>query len=211
MKKTKFILLTAVALSLSFLMMACGGQSGPVVLKSSQYGDFTYGLNDAGNGIVITGYKGSGGKLEIPGKIENIPVIEIGENAFRGRSGENDDPRPGDGITSVIIPQGVKIIGRGAFSLCRNLTDVTLPDTVEEIREVAFRGCTGLQTANIPASLRRMGLSAFYRDGELVNLSIPEGMAALEWQGWNHFSGCGKLSPDIQQRLRELGYPANFN
>ena len=218
MKKTKFILLTAAALSL--LMTACGGrgggdnggeQTGPIELKNSQYGDFTYGLNEEGNGIVITGYKGADDKVTIPAKIENIAVVEIGEYAFRGRSRERDAPMPGDDITSVVIPDGVRKIGRGAFSDCRNLTDVTLPDTVEEIREVAFRGCTSLQTANIPASLRLMGLNAFYRDGELVNLKIPTEMTAIEWQGWNHFAGCSKLSADVQQSLRDLGYPANFN
>jgi len=219
MKKTKLILLTAAALSL--LMTACGGggegesesgggQTVAFELKNSQYGDFTYGLNDEGDGIVITGYKGTGGNVTIPAKIENIPVMEIGEYAFRGRSRERDAPTPGDDITSVVIPNGVRKIGRGAFSDCRNLVDITLPDTVEEIREVAFRGCIGLQTANIPASLRLMGLNAFYRDEELVNLTIPAGMAAIEWQGWNHFNGCNKLPADTQQRLRDLGYPAGF-
>ena len=223
MKKTKFILLTAVVLSL--LMAACGGDggdsssgvsggggpAGPIQLKDDQYGDFKYGLNEAGDGIVITGYKGTGGKVSIPAKIENVPVVEIGEYAFRGRSREKDAPTPGDNITSVVIPDGVRKIGRGAFSDCRNLIDVTLPDTVEEIMEVAFRGCIGLQTANIPARLRFMGLNAFYRDGELGNLTIPAGMTPIEWQGWNHFSGCVKLPAEVRQRLKDLGYPANFN
>ena len=211
MTKTKYFLLTIAALVLA-MTMACGGgmKTGPVQLKGNQYGDFTYGLNEAGNGIVITGYAGAGGRVTIPPVIEDIPVVEIGENSFRGSGGDTGNPRAGDGITSVVIPIGVRKIGRGAFADCRNLISVTLPDTVEEIREVAFRGCTTLISINLPARLKLMGLNAFYLDGELSNVSIPVGMAAIEWQGWNHFAGCGKLPFDIQLRLRALGYPAGF-
>ena len=219
MKKTKFILLTAVVLSL--FMTSCGGgggesvseggnESGPIQLKDNQYVDFRYDLNDNGNGIVITGYTGAGGKVTIPEKIENIPVMEIGENAFRGRNRENDNLRSGDEITSVIIPNGVRKIGQGAFADCRKLTDVTLPDTVEEIREIAFRGCTSLVSANIPAGLKVMGLRAFSTCGELSNLTIPAGTGAIDWQGANHFANCGKLPSDTQQRLRDLGYADRF-
>jgi len=211
MTKTKIFLLTIAALVMA-LTAACGGgvQTGPIQLKGNQSVDFTYGLNDAGNGIVITGYTGAGGKVTIPAVIENLPVVEIGENSFRGSGGGAGDPRAGDGITSVIVPIGVRKIGRGAFSDCRSLISVTMPDTVEEIMAVAFRGCTSLVSVNLPASLKMVGINAFSRNGELRNLSIPNGIAAIEWQGWNHFAGCSKLPLDIQLRLKALGYPAGF-
>ena len=209
MTKTKLILLAGAVLTMA--MTACGGgNKGPIQLKNNQFGDYKYCLNDEGNGIVITGYTGAGGKVYIPAKIEEVSVVEIGENAFRGNSRERQNPRPGDSITSVVIPNGVRKIGRGAFSDCRNLISVTLPDTVVEIREVAFRGCTTLISANIPAGLKIMGLNAFFSDRELSNLSIPDSMTVIKWQGWNHFSGCRKLPPSVQQRLKALGYPAGF-
>ena len=224
---TKKIFLTLAAGALAIAMAACGGGdntgkdgagAGREVrekrmshnLKGRQNGDFTYDLNAEGNGIVITSYIGTGGVVGIPDKIEDIPVVEIGENAFRGRSREKDALKPGDNVTSVVIPEGVKIIGRGAFSDCRDLVNVTLPDTVREIREVAFRGCSSLRTANIPAGLEHMGLNAFFRNGELAKLIIPDRVSVIEWQGWNHFSGCVKLPPETRQRLKEIGYPADF-
>ena len=181
-----------------------------VQLVVRQHGDFLYSINAEGDGIIITGYTGKGGVVGVPETIENLPVLEIGDNAFRGRSAETDDPKPGDAITSVVIPDGVRKIGRGAFSDCRNLANVTLPDTVREIREVAFRDCVNLRTANLPAELRFMGLNAFLRNGELSRLIIPGGITGVEWQGWNHFSGCAKLPPQARQRLQAMGYPAGF-
>jgi len=220
-KKNFFI--TAAVCALAILITSCGagGDSGdgdgavaetsaPIQLKSRQIGGFFYDLNAAGDGIVITNYAGRGGVIEIPSIIENIPVVEIGENAFRGRSREKDSPRPGDDIISVIVPNGVRIIGRGAFSDCRNLNSVILPDSVEEIREVAFRGCSNLLSINLPARIRFIGLNAFFRNGSLVDMSIPEGIGAIEWQGWNHFSGCSKLPQETRDRLKSLGYPAAF-
>jgi len=207
MTRTKFIISAVAPMALlSLLMTVCGGCGR----KGGKPGDFIYKLNEEGNGIVITDYAGAGGKVIIPAMIDNLPVVEIGENAFRGSGGEVDNPRAGDGITSVVIPIGVIKIDRGAFADCRSLISVTMPDTVEEIREVAFRGCTSLVSVNLPAKLKLMGINAFFSDRELRNLSIPDGMTAIKWQGWNHFSGCGKLPDDTRKRLRELGYPAGF-
>ena len=48
-------------------------------------------------------------------------------------------PSKGLGITSVVIPNTVKIIGEGAFRH-NNLTSVEIPDTVTSIGGSAFRG-----------------------------------------------------------------------
>ncbi len=41
-------------------------------------------------------------------------------------------------IWQIVIPDGVKIIGKNAFSSCRNLANVTIPDSVTKIGEGAF-------------------------------------------------------------------------
>ena len=57
------------------------------------------------NGIVITKYKGIGGAVVIPGRINNLPVTSIGENAFADN----------EGLRSITIGQGVEVkrAGRG--------------------------------------------------------------------------------------------------
>ena len=217
----KFLLYTLPAIALLFLIASCGGKTQPApeekpspfrskARETQQTGDYTYAVDDSGKGAIITAYTGKGGDVVIPATINNLPVAEIGDGAFRGRSRDDDDPRPGDEIVSIVVPAGVRTIGRGAFTDCRKLTSVVLPDTVEEIREIAFRGAANLHTANIPAGIKVIGLNAFFRAGSLANLSISDGIKSIQLQGWNHFNGCGKLPPETRQRLKALGYPAGF-
>lgn len=72
------------------------------------------------------------GKLIIPASIEvddiTYPVKGIEYKAFSDYKG----------IVSVIIPDGVTRIGRGAFEYCSSLTSVTIPNSVTKIGDWAF-------------------------------------------------------------------------
>jgi hypothetical protein len=61
-----------------------GGGSGKFGTKESPASDFVYELNEARDGIVITGYKGRGGDIVIPSTIEGYPVVEFAANALSG-------------------------------------------------------------------------------------------------------------------------------
>lgn len=52
----------------------------------------------------------------------------------------------GASITTIHIPEGVKIIDRGAFNKCSYLTSITIPTTVIKIGMGAFDGCESLST-----------------------------------------------------------------
>ena len=64
-------------------------------------------------------------------------------------------------IESVIIPDSVKIIGEGAFCLCKNLKKITIGSNVEEIRGKAFWYCEQLETIKIPKSVKKVQNGAF--------------------------------------------------
>jgi len=49
-----------------------------------------------------------------------------------------------EGLTSVVIPEGVREIGSDAFCGCPNLTSVTLPDSIQELGSGAFSDCEKL-------------------------------------------------------------------
>jgi hypothetical protein len=85
-------------------------------------GDFSF---KAG---IISDYSGSGGDASIPDTVNGAAVTAIGGGTFMGKS-----------LSSVTIPDGVKVIGWAAFQGC-GLESVTIPATVKSIVWSAFRG-----------------------------------------------------------------------
>jgi hypothetical protein len=132
--------------------------------------------------ITITGYTGSGGAVTIPDKIEGLPVVEIGVNAFTGHleltavtipnSVTNIEDRAFEacaGLTSATIGNGVTNIGNGAFDRCTGLTNVTIGNNVTSIGGGAFYNCTNLTSATIPNSVTSIDNGAF---GQCTSLRI---------------------------------------
>ena len=61
------------------------------------YSDFRYVLNEEGTGVVITAYLGSAANVEVPETIEEVPVTEIGADAFLNNAT----------LTRITLPQTV--------------------------------------------------------------------------------------------------------
>lgn len=68
-----------------------------------------------------------------------------------------------NGLTSIVIPEGVKIISDHAFMLCMKLESVTLPDSLEFIELGAFKFCASLKTLKIGTSLRSIDQHTFHK------------------------------------------------
>ena len=51
---------------------------------------------------------------------------------------------------SIVVPNGIEVIGDGAFSCCRLLHDLQLPDSVQYIGSYAFTNCCNLHTITLP-------------------------------------------------------------
>lgn len=64
-------------------------------------------------------------------------------------------------VTSVIIPESLKIIPLGAFQMCTGLTSITIPNTVTSIGESAFEGCSYLKSITIGTNVTDIGRFAF--------------------------------------------------
>ena len=106
------------------------------IIYSENSSDYAYSVNDAGDGVTITGYTGSAKSLVIPSELGGKPVTEIGIFAFALC----------DSLTEVTIPEGVTSIGNAAFSGCSSLTEVTIPKSVTSIGDSAFYNCDALKT-----------------------------------------------------------------
>ncbi len=65
------------------------------------------------------------------------------------------------GLTSIAIPDSVKIIESSTFSGCYSLTSVQLPGKLESIGFFAFNGCDKITSITIPNSVTTIGDDAF--------------------------------------------------
>ena len=61
------------------------------------------------------------------------------------------------GVKNVVVPDGVKVIGKSCFQA--SIGDVVLPSSVTEIQDFAFDICNG--RVHIPNSVTKIGKRAF--------------------------------------------------
>ena len=91
------------------------------------------------------------------------------------------------GLQKITIPKGVTRIGADAFTYCDGLTDVVIPDSVESIGDWAFSGCTELRTIYLPASVTTSGNFLFAGSKKLAHIyceaeELPDGWSYV-WLG----------------------------
>jgi len=94
------------------------------------------------------------------------------------------------GCNSSTIPNGVKKIGRDAFSGRVNITTVIIPDSVTEIDIDAFKGCSSLSTVVIGNGVLNIGHSAFYGCTNLSNVTMGNKIQTIDNYA---FSSCSVL------------------
>lgn len=100
--------------------------------------------------------------------------------------------------TSVIIPEGIEVIGDKALTKKKNLQEITLPTTLRKIGRDAFSDCDALKTVVIPASVERIGAYAFADCDSLKSVrfeSLPKEL--------------NRKTFDDCEKLHEIYVPAN--
>ena len=130
--------------------------------------------------------------LEIPSVINGIPVTKIGDGAFRGCH-----------VQKVKFPEGLRTIGKDAFSGCGQLSAAAFPDSLMSvgagafascgfhslhlentslavIPEKCFGWCSGLQKLALPECLLSIENNAFAECRALTRLIVPENTLTVE-------------------------------
>lgn len=124
---------------------------------------------------------------------KNYDVVSIGAKAFY----ECRD------MTSITLPNTIKIIGKEGFRRCSSLTSITIPEGIKEIRDDTFRGCESLTSFIIPKSVETIGNRAFQACYGLLSITIPDNVTTLLD---NAFCNCSKLSTiNIGNGLTKIG------
>ena len=115
------------------------------------------------------------GHVNIPSKIENLPVRHIG--VYDRMSNRVGFPK----VSSIDIPSSVRTIGRGSFYGNSNLTNVKIArGGLTEILSEAFRGCVALKNIELPTTLTSIGPSAFESCKGLESIVFPESVTDLQ-------------------------------
>lgn len=122
-----------------------------------------------------------GQTFTVPNTFNDRPVLELSEGAFSGFK-----PTP----HHIILPDGLKKIGKWAFNQQYFITELVIPNSVEEIGAKAFDGCINLISISLPDSLRSVGEGIFAGCFKLENITIGKNLAKLDG---TTFSGCSAL------------------
>ena len=119
--------------------------------------------------------------------------VSISQNLYIGK----------EKLTELIIPEGVKKIGNGAFYRCLGITKVSLPSTLKKVGANAFAECTDIMIADVtslqdycsidfasPGSnpfqdyMMNRGFTWMIVNGEYIRdqgaLNIPEGLTEIK-------------------------------
>ena len=124
----------------------------------------------------------------------------------------------GDAET-VVIPQGITVIGNGAFCECYRLKRVVIPDGVTSIGEPlvlsdflslsvkgAFRDCVNLTSVTIPDSVTIIGPDAFSYCSDLTDVTLPAGLTIIDDHA---FYRCSSLeSITVPSKVMRIGRSA---
>ena len=73
---------------------------------------------------------------------------------------------------TVVVPDGVTMIGREAFFRFRDLKNIILPEGVTTIGDSAFYECPSLTEVNLPSSIKVVGEHAFNGCRNLTKLTL---------------------------------------
>lgn len=101
----------------------------PIIEEIVSKPDYTYSIQNGQ--VTITAYNGDELNTTVPSHIENLPVVSIGENAFKGSP-----------VNSVTLPNSIRTIDWFAFADCAALTEITISSSVVSVGYGAFDRCS---------------------------------------------------------------------
>lgn len=171
---------------------------------------------------MVTGGKGKGNNIYIE------PQIKIGDNTYRTVA-IMDSAFARRDILSVHIPEGVEVVGRGAFFECSSIVTINLPNSIKkfsgafvdmkslnrvklpaikEISTMSFVGDTAIKDIFVPEGVERICLDAFVSCESLRNVSLPQTLKVIERGA---FFNCKELEEIvIPSGVQEIGEYAFF-
>jgi len=170
--------------------------SGVAMAKTAKVNGYTWTYsevtlpNEVGGatGVSVDSVSPQTGDLAIPSSLGGSPVVQIGNEMCCW-----------SGITSVEIPEGVRIIGTTAFYHCLNLRRVSLPNSLKRMYKQAFDkspvadatvpgGSFEIWDTNEPLGTRPT-CELFTGTPSVTNLAIAEGSSTIKAELFRDWTG----------------------
>lgn len=115
-------------------------------------------------------------------------------------------------LTSVTLPQNLKVLPERFFEGCKKLTSIELPVSVKQVGEYAFGDCKGLVTVSLPG-VTDLAEGAFSGCTALKTVKITSAIEAqLKADNyWNYVVNFGE-SPNLQLQLvgNDISFPTGI-
>ena len=112
----------------------------------------TYNFTTVEGGYSISAINTSiSGSVTIPEEFDGIPIVAIGDGAFRDCIE----------LAEVIMPNSILYVGAESFEGCTSLSNVKFSDSLKEISNYAFHDCSALQAVQLPNCIEKIGSKAF--------------------------------------------------
>ena len=132
----------------------------------------------------------SGNAFEAAGIAE---LVGVPSGAYRSVANGYYASAIDQGLSNIVIPNGVTSIEGYAFYNCDSLKSITIPDSVTFIGERAFDGCSSLKSITIPDSVTLIGYNAFYNCSSLTSIAfegtVEQWYAITKDFHWDMFTG----------------------
>lgn len=134
---------------------------------------------------------------------KNIPTMKIEKVLKISEDGKSVLGVYDKEISTVVIPDGIEVIGEGAFEDCTLLKEVVISETVKLIEREAFQGCKCLQSIKLPSQLKVIENSVFSKCELLESIEIPSCVERIDDFA---FLGCSLLKKiELPKSLKAIG------
>lgn len=139
---------------------------------------------------------------------KNNPTWEVHDNGLYNKKTKKLEVVAPAYAGAYTVPTGALTIGRDAFYEGK-VTSVTIPDTVKLIEEYAFAFCKNLKTVTLGNSIEEIKTNAFF-SSSITEITIP---ASVKKMGGGTFSYCSSLTkitflglpPEVGSGVAQVG------
>ena len=138
----------------------------------------------------------SGLSFDVTWMLDLDGTLTIFGEGWMGSYFEGDSIPWGTEVKSVVIENGVKGIGTGAFAGCSALKGITIPESATYIGDNTFFGCSALASIVIPERVTSIGYKAFSGCSALASITIPKSVTYIERYAFENCSGLNGIRVD---------------